>query len=451
MELDLWLGGTLVARTLTPARGGKVRIVYDDAVAGNRPAETPLLSCSLPTPGPGEPGRSRAYLEGLLPEGSALSAAAAQVRGVRLVDGAPESAADVVALLAEFGRECAGAVVVQPAGHPLPTGGRYEALDEAALAARVRDLPQHPLGADLSRDIRLSLAGAQPKFLLARIAGRWCEPVAGAPSTHIIKPASVWAHSAHNEALVLAVARACGLTESAAWTEVMGETTVLVAERYDRAVLDGRVIRRHQEDMCQALGIRPSKKYEIGRPSERMSRLLREFTDEPRTQLAALFRQLAFRVTVGDEDGHGKNYSVLLDDGTVRLSPLYDSLCTLVYPDLTGRMATKVGAHQSLAKVDRQALIIEGQAMGLTQAEASHELDAIASGIRAGLDDLPDEFTVGWPSERVIDIIAARCRRLDTGEPLGAEPATSPRASSTALTLDAATEQRRTIVTRPES
>jgi HipA-like protein len=84
MELDLWLAGKLVARTLTAARGGKVRIVYDESVIGDCPAETPVLSCSLPTPGPGEPARSRAFLEGLLPEGSALSAAAAQVRGVRV-------------------------------------------------------------------------------------------------------------------------------------------------------------------------------------------------------------------------------------------------------------------------------------------------------------------------------------------------------------------------------
>ncbi len=339
-----------------------------------------MLSCSLPIPGPGEPGRSRAFLEGLLPEGSALSAAAARVRGVRLVDGAPESATDAVALLAEFGRECAGAVVAQPAGSPPPTGGHYEPLDARTLAALVRDLPQHPLGADLSRDIRMSLAGAQPKFLLARIADRWCEPVAGAPSTHIVKPTGVWAHSARNEALVLALARACGLTDSAAWTETMGETTVLVTERYDRTVLDGRVVRRHQEDMCQAAGIRPLKKYEIGRPSERMARLLREFSDDPRIHLTALFGQLAFRATVGDEDGHGKNYSLLLDNGAVRLAPLYDSLCTLVYPDLTGKMAIKIGTQQSLAKVDRQALISEGRAMGLTQAEATLELDAIADG-----------------------------------------------------------------------
>ena len=124
------------------------------------------------------------------------------------------------------------------------------------------------------------------------------------------------------------------------------------------------------------------------------------------------------------------------------LSPLYDSLCTLVYPDLTGKMATNIGGQQSLAKVDRQALLGEGRAMGLTSAEASLELDAIASGIRAALDALTDAFTGGWPSERIIDIIAARATRLDTGEPLGAGPATTHGSSSAALTLDAATTQR---------
>ncbi|MCL2782083.1 MAG: HipA N-terminal domain-containing protein, partial [Actinomycetia bacterium] len=119
MELDLWLGHQLVARTVTTNR--KVRIVYDDAVVAEFGGEVPLLSCSLPTPGPSGPAAARAFLEGLLPEGRALTAAAAQVRGVRLGhDGAPETPADAIALLAEYGRECAGAVIAAPAGEPPP-------------------------------------------------------------------------------------------------------------------------------------------------------------------------------------------------------------------------------------------------------------------------------------------------------------------------------------------
>jgi serine/threonine-protein kinase HipA len=439
VELDLWLGDRLVARTMSRDRGTRVRIAYDDAVAADVGDEVPLLSCSLPTPGPSGPANARAFLEGLLPEGRALEAAAAQVRGVRLRDGAPETPADAVSLLAEFGRECAGAVVAVPAGSGGPSDGSYEPLTDRDLAVIVRDLPRHPLGADLDRDIRMSLAGAQPKFLLARIDERWREPVGGAPSTHILKPTAAWPHSASNEALVMALARGVGLTDRAAWVERMGDTSVLVAERYDRQVRADGIARLHQEDMCQAVGLRPADKYAIGRPRERMARLLREFTDAPGAQIQQLFRQLAFRAVVGDEDGHGKNYSLLLADGTVTLAPLYDSLCTLFYPELSGRMAVPIGTRQSLAKVDRAALIEEARAMGLPETEASAALEALADGLRRSIDGLDDSLTVGWPGERVIDTVRTRLDRLDSSQPLGAETDGSPRRRQT---LDDLTSRR---------
>ena len=419
MELDIWLADRLVARTVSRDRGRRVRIVYDDAIGAQYESETALLSCSLPIPGPSDPAKARAFLEGLLPEGRALETAAAQVRSVRLINGAPETAADTVALLAEYGRECAGAVVIAPAGSGAPTGGRYEQLDDQALSAIVRDLPQHPIGTDLARDRRMSLAGAQPKFLLARLDGRWCEAVGGAASTHIIKPTTAWAHSAQNEALVIGLARSCGLTDHDVWTEQMGDSVVLVAERFDRRTDGTSIVRMHQEDMCQALSIRPIEKYQIGRPSGRMARLLREFADSPRVEVASLFRQVAFRAAVGDEDGHGKNYSLLLDDGRVRLAPLYDSLCTLIYPELSGRMGTPIGAQVSLAKVDRAALLDEARAMGLSASEADNELDELAAALRSGIERLYDSVVGGWPSDTVVETVLARVDRLESGRPLG--------------------------------
>lgn len=82
-----------------------------------------------------------------------------------------------------------GAVVLVPHGEPYtPGGGHHSPLDDADLAARVRALPEHPLGTEPARDVRMSLAGAQPKLLLARFDGRRHEPVAGAASTYILKP-----------------------------------------------------------------------------------------------------------------------------------------------------------------------------------------------------------------------------------------------------------------------
>ncbi len=132
----------------------------------------------------------------------------------------------------------------------------------------------------------MSLGGAQDKLLLTRVNGRWCMPVDGYPSTHILKPTTVWPHSAENQALVLALSRSCGLSGNAAWVERIGDATALVAERYDRNVAsDGTIHRVHQEDMCQAVGLRPKDKYLIGRPSERMARVLREFADFPQREI----------------------------------------------------------------------------------------------------------------------------------------------------------------------
>jgi serine/threonine-protein kinase HipA len=445
-ELDIWLSDRLVAHTVSRDRGNKVRIAYDDAVGATYGPEVPLLSCSLPTPGPSEPAKAGAFLEGLLPEGRALAAAAAQVRGVRLLDGSPETPRDVVALLAEYGRECAGAVVVVPEGVVPTLAGTYEPLDDEALALLIRDLPQRPLGTDLEHDVRMSLAGAQDKLLLARVDERWCEPVGGAPSTHIIKPTTIWPHSAQNEALVLELGRAAGLLDTESWVEDMAGTTVLVVQRYDRRIEPGNIVRLHQEDMCQAIGLRPKDKYDVGRPSDRMAKVLREFADSPRPEIERLFRQVVFRAIVGDEDGHGKNYSLLLDDGRVTLAPLYDSLCTLAYGELSGEMGTRIGHQRSLAKVDRAALLDEARAMGLTQVEANQSLDDLADALRQAIDTLSDRITRGWPGERVIEIVAARVERLQSGEPLGGPAAKSAKRlvqSSSRLSLDDATAARR--------
>lgn len=54
----------------------------------------------------------------------------------------------------------------------------------------------------------------------------------GAPSTHLLKPAAAWPHSAHNEAVVMTLAHAAGLIDRAVWVEDVQGTAVLVAERY---------------------------------------------------------------------------------------------------------------------------------------------------------------------------------------------------------------------------
>ena len=446
MNLDIYLAGRHIASTVPRSRGRRFTIEYSTSVLADMPAESILLSCSLPTPGPSGPGNARAFLEGLLPEGHALEVMASRVRGVQLdsSDGSPAEPADVLNLLAAYGRECAGAIVLVPTGQDMPGAGHYRELNDRQVAGLITNLPNNPLGSDLAAGIRMSLAGNQPKLLLARLGERWCEPVDGAATTHIIKPTGVWPLSADNEAIVMGVARAVGLTQSATWVEDFGGTRALVAERFDRIVdpVAQTVTRRHQEDMCQALGLRPREKYSIGRPSRRMATLLRAVPTAPGVDARKLFEQTVFRTIVGDEDGHGKNYGLIIDDGEVDLAPLYDALTTMVYPELSGKMGTPVGRQENLAKVDLDALIEEGRACGIPERTSREIAVSLADRITTAVHRLPENGLDGVALDAVSRTLTMRATRLMDGEPMGSPPAGSALSTGrgrAAGTLDSAT------------
>lgn len=447
MNLDLYLAGDLIARTAPRSRGRKFVIEYTDAVRSVSEPGSPLLSCSLPTPGPSGPAASWAFLEGLLPEGAALSAMAATVRSVRLQGDSTAEPTDALNLLAVYGRDCAGAVTVVPEGGPPAGAGRYEPIDSADIARALVDLPRRPLGADPAAEIRMLLAGNQPKLLLARRDGRWWEPVDGAPSTHILKPTGAWPLSADNECVVMTIARSVGLTHTPVRVDTFGGTRVLVVERWDRrAGPDGGVMRLHQEDMGQALGIRPRDKYDIGRPSRRMAALLRQVPiDDTRAAVRELLRQVAFRAIVGDEDGHGKNFGLLLEGSTVRLAPLYDSLCTQLYPDLGGTLATPIGVQQNLAEVDLAALMEEGIACGIDAASSRMLVLDLADQISAAIGTLAADGLDERAVSAVTATLRGRIERLRREEPMGVPSYSallSPRGTISGGTLDRITGER---------
>lgn len=103
-------------------------------------------------------------------------------------------------------------------------------------------------------------AGAQAKTALYRDpdGGRWGIPKGTIPTTHILKPnRGEFAAFEINEHFCLRLAARLGLKTAHSWTETIGKTPVLIIERYDRARIDGRLVRIHQEDTCQALSRSP--------------------------------------------------------------------------------------------------------------------------------------------------------------------------------------------------
>jgi len=281
------------------------------------------------------------------------------------------SANNDFAMLEEIGGECAGAVTFVKTGSNLPAADdSYRELSTTELASILKELPRRPLMAGES-GVRFSLAGAQDKIPVAIKEGTMLLPLNNAPSSHIIKPSiAEYEGMVFNEAFCMKLAKAIGLPVARVEISKADDVDFLLVERYDRVqkVIDGRIRseRIHQEDFTQALGIIPERNIRLrGGPSlKQCFDLVRSNATVPAIDLRNLLKSVIFNFLIGNHDAHGKNFSILynISDATLaqsrgdasdfRLAPLYDLICTPVYPSLSKNMAMKIGRAYGIDQVD---------------------------------------------------------------------------------------------------
>ena len=281
----------------------------------------------------------KAFFSGLLPEESVRD---------RLASYLGLSRKNPFALLESVGGDCAGALTLYPQGER-PIGqitGHIEVLDNTKLR-EILDLIKHRPMLAGDDGYRLSLAGAQDKLVVGFKDGHVLLIRNGAPTTHILKP--VINHvkdSVHNELFCMYLAKRVGLNVPEASLHFVGDRPYYLVARYDRRQLeDGTVERIHQEDFCQALGIVPEMKYEReGGPSiAKCQGVIGTHVAHPAADQIKLLDMIIFNYLIGNADAHGKNFSLLYRGAKPELAPAYDLLSTAIYPDLSEKMAMKIG------------------------------------------------------------------------------------------------------------
>jgi serine/threonine-protein kinase HipA len=379
-KLDIWLDGFGHVAQLESRHWNELRCRYDKATLKRWPQNAPILSCSLPL----REGRAdaRAFCRGLLPEGKALDALAADA-GVAVTN--------TFDLLRRYGRDVAGALVIaeddsRQRDRPPPT---YELYEPEELAQAVANLDESPL--DIRADSELSVAGLQDKLLLVRDADGWARPRYGYPSTHILKAEDPrFEGLIEYEAQCLALACALGLAEQEAELAVIAGRSCLIAPRFDRT-RDGEEVRRiHQEDLCQAMGIDPSDmrgraKYEAdGGPGFRdLAHLLDAHADDGVAQLERLAAAMTFTVLIGNADAHGKNLSILYrEPSKAELAPLYDTVPTRLWPQLRSDAAMAVSGKRDLDAIGFDDLRREATSWGLSSRLAETAVIGLAERAR---------------------------------------------------------------------
>jgi serine/threonine-protein kinase HipA len=307
-----------------------------------------------------------AFFAGVLPESGKRSLVARNL-GV--------SANNDFALLERIGGDCAGAVTFIGSGKRLPPAkGNYRPVGEAELEKLLRGLPGRPLIAG-EAGVRLSLAGVQDKLAVRVTDGKVYLPLDGSPSSHILKPAvKEYPGIVQNEAFCMRLAHEVGLDVAKVEVGRVGDIDYLCVERYDRSRDGSDLLREHQEDFCQALNIPPDRKYlaEGGPSLKACFGLLREACPSPVGNLQAMLDAVIFNCLIGNDDAHGKNFSLLYgrtaEGGrTVRLAPLYDLISTARYENLSKTMAMKLGGEYDSLRLDRTHFIKFAEEVGLSK------------------------------------------------------------------------------------
>jgi len=376
-ELQVWLSNQRVG--LLAMEAGALRFRYQPDWLQQLGAVP--LSQTLPLqPNWIEDDQCRPFFAGLLPEGQLRRLIAQQCQ---------ISSENDFGLLEAIGGDCAGAVSLQPANTDAEAdlSGSVEWLEDSQLIAVLQELPQRPMlaGAD---DLRLSLAGAQDKLPVVVAGERIGLPRGQQPSTHILKPAiAAVSDSVHNEGFCMALIRAMDMNAAETQIRNIGGQAVLLVRRYDRARgLKDQWMRLHQEDFCQALGVEPRLKYqnEGGPDFAACFTLLRRSTRPHAPQLLRLLDAVIVNALIGNHDAHAKNFSLLYADGQASLAPLYDVLCTAVYPQLTAKMAMKIGSKYGFNEVQERHWEQFAETAGLSPAQTKKRVVQLA-------EQLPEE------------------------------------------------------------
>jgi serine/threonine-protein kinase HipA len=339
--LDVYVGSSKVGM-YSRAPSGATSFRYDPDWLSSEKAFPISLSMPLSDRVWSGEGAS-SYFDGLLPDD----------RTVREKIAAREQAdsASIFDLLAVIGRDCVGALRFVPEGLDPgdPTKMEYRPVTDDEIAARIASLGTTPLGIHIDDDdFRISIAGVQEKTAFLRINDQWQLPLGPTPTSHIFKPA---------------------MKEGPAGAGVL--------------------YRLPQEDICQALGVPPARKYQSdGGPGivdvlELLNGAIVPYED----RMDFMKAQIVFWLLAAI-DGHAKNFSIFLSPSGYRLTPLYDVMSAAPWPEfpdqkIKSAMALGNKNYYRLKQIQLRHFYQSGQKAGLRE----QDIDSIFSGLTTRMDD----------------------------------------------------------------
>lgn len=294
---------------------------------------------------------------------------------------------DDLGVLAHVGGDLPGAVLLVDVGEregPTSTAPQESAFEKPDPSADA---------------FRFSLAGVQLKFSMLREQERLSLPARDSTGSWIVKfPSPAFPHLPENEISMLTWASRAGFDVPEAHLHAIGEVSevvrdfaepgsrVLAVRRYDRHA-EGRI---HQEDLAQAVGLPPRRKYEQ-LTYEALALLIRAFVDDEAVD--ELVRRLTFVIAIGNNDAHLKNWSLIYPDGIrAQWAPLYDQVSTVAWRAPGRELALKLAGVKDFARIDRATFERFAAKAEIDTARALATVDGTLERIRSAWGEIASEL-----------------------------------------------------------
>jgi len=182
------------------------------------------------------------------------------------------------------------------------------------------------------------------------------------------------------EYATLDLARRCGLNVTQSRLETVGESDVLMLQRFDRDYTDKGYLRFGLVSGLTVLDCGDSHLDRERWSYPLLADNLRRWSDKPEADCAELFRRMVFNAAVTNNDDHPRNHALLRKQKGWRLSPAYDLVPASVVSLERRDLALTVGDYGRTASLYN--LLSQAGRFGLSAEEARGQIDRLVDTVR---------------------------------------------------------------------
>lgn len=252
----------------------------------------------------------------------------------------------------------------------------------------------------------MSIQGVQPKLsaILNLKDGRF--EIVDKNGKFILKPQHhVFPELPQNEDLTMHLAASVGIEvplHGLIWSKDHSLTYFI--KRFDRK---GHKDKIAVEDFAQLAGMSRDTKYNYS--MEKLVKLINDYCTFPAIERAKLFKLVLFNFLIGNEDMHLKNYSVIVRNGKVELSPAYDLLnSTIVLRGDVEQIALSLKGKKSNLNKDILVSYFGKDRCKLTDKVIEKTFDSIQKAIPSWFDWIEISFLSDEMKSRYRDLLQKR-------------------------------------------